>query len=287
MPARLNACIGGRVLAWTEYQPGSHRVRCPFCGRSDRDKTLGLTIWNDASGVAHCFRCDFKESYRPKRGAIAFNGAQSRIRRVQTQTHEQLSDYGHSLWNETRPLYGVAVEYLKARRCVIPPSDSDLRFHPSLKHPGGYIGPALVGLVSDAVTGLPLSLHRTWIQNDGRKADVETPRMLLGRHRKQGGVIRLWPDDAVTYGLGIAEGIETALSLAWGYSPVWSCIDAGNLAAFRCIPGLESIVIGADNDQAGIAAAQSCAARLADAGVEVLITRQSENDLNDALREKI
>jgi hypothetical protein len=138
------------------------------------------------------------------------------------------------------------------------------------------------------VTAKPISLHRTWVRADGRKADIEHPRLLLGDgHRKQGGVIRLWPDDAVTTGLGIAEGIETALSLAHGYSPVWALIDASNLAAFPYLPGIESHVIGADNDAAGIAAARACAARWAVAGAEVLLTRQAENDLNDMLTEGV
>ena len=33
--------------------------------------------------------------------------------------------------------------------------------------------------------------------------------MLCKGHRKAGGVIRLWPDDEVTDGLAVAEGIET------------------------------------------------------------------------------
>ena len=104
---------------------------------------------------------------------------------------------------------------------------------------------------------------------DGTKADVDPPRLLLGGHRKQGGVIRLWPDEAVTTGLAIAEGIETALSLAHDYKPVWSVIDAGNLAAFPVLPGIETLIIGADHDEAGLKAAAACADRWAAAGVEV------------------
>ncbi|MFM0644531.1 toprim domain-containing protein, partial [Paraburkholderia bryophila] len=118
-----------------------------------------------------------------------------------------------------------------------------------------------------------------------RKADVDPPRLLLGGHRKQGGVIRLWPSEAVTVGLGIAEGIETALSLAWAYVPVWACIDAGNLKALPRLPGIESLVIGADNDPAGMDAAHACAQRWAADRSEVYMTRQEQNDLNDVLKE--
>ena len=96
------------------------------------------------------------------------------------------------------------------------------------------MGPALVGLVTDAITREPISLHRTWIKGNGCKADIEKPRLLLAGHRKSGGVIRLWPDTWVTQGLALAEGIETALAAAHTFTPIWSAIDAGNLADLRC-----------------------------------------------------
>jgi len=274
------------MIAWTHYEAGKHRVSCPACGRGDRDKTLGLTIEPDGRGVAHCFRCDFTESYRPDAGAREARPAKSVIKAAATATHNTLSDYGRSLWEGCEPLSGVALAYLNARRCRIPPADGDIRWHPTLKHrPSGYVGPALVALVTDAATGEAISLHRTWVYADGRKADIDPPRLLLGGHRKQGGVIRLWPDEAVTAGLGIAEGVETALSLAWAYAPVWACIDAGNLAAFPYLPGVQSLVIGADNDPKGAGAADECAQRWADADAEVFVTQQATNDLNDTLRE--
>ena len=84
---------------------------------------------------------------------------------------------------------------------------------------------------------------------------------------------------AVTTGLGVADGIETALSLAWGHAPVWALIDAGHLAKFPPLAGIESLVIACDNDPAGIAAARACSARWAERGVEVFVTRQEANDL--------
>lgn len=195
-----------------------------------------------------------------------------------------LSEFGRQLWDACDKLQGVAVAYLEARNCVIPPADGDLRFHPELRHPiSGYVGPALVGLITDFVTGEPLSLHRTWIQSDGRKAQVDPARMYLGRHRKQGGVVRLWPDDAVTQGLALAEGIETALSMAHGMTPVWAAIDAGNLAALAVLPGISALTIAADQDNAGLTAARECADRWHHAGCEVriVVAPLGMNDLND------
>lgn len=174
-------------------------------------------------------------------------------------------------WRLLGPVRDVGCAYLEARRCVVPPSDGDLRFDPVARHPNGFAGPALVALITDAITEKPISLHRTWVNADGTKADVDPPRLLLGGHRKAGGVIRLWPDEAISTGLGIAEGIETALSLAHAYKPVWACIDAGNLARFAVRDGIESLTIAKDADIAGTAAAADCAERWAMADRDVTL----------------
>lgn len=264
-------------------EAGSHRLTCPACGRGPKDRTLGATLEHGGSGVAHCFRCGHVETrasdnrYRP---AKAIN------RPVATLKRETLSEHGAELFAASTGLRGsVGEQYLLARGCAIPPEDADLRFHPALKHPASdYRGPALVALVTHAETRAPLTLHRTWIRADGRKADCDPPRMLLGGHSKRHGVIRLWPDDAVTTGLAIAEGIETALTIAHAYKPTWSCIDAGNLAALPVLSGIETLVIGADHDGAGIKAASRCADRWSAAGVDVrVIAPDAErSDWNDA-----
>ncbi len=152
--------------------------------------------------------------------------------------------------------------------------------------PAAMSGPALVALVTDAVTDEPMTLHRTWVKPDGMKADVDPPRLLLGKHRKQGGVIRLWPDEAVSTGLAIGEGIETMLTIAHAFKPVWSAIDAGNLAAFPVLDGIESLLIVADHDEAGLKAAEQCADRWYRARREVRIAKSPipGQDANDYAR---
>jgi hypothetical protein len=290
---------------------GPRRQECPGCSRGPRDKTLGVTV-DDRGAVAHCFRCEFTAAHNAdgglnlsalkrgpvvvgddhgKRPTLADAGERMRNGRILPRQplskHETLSDYGRQLWSACRPISGLARAYLEARACVIPPADGDLRWHPDLKHPPlGESGPALVALVTDAATREPLTLHRTWIRADGTKADFDPPRMLLGGHRKAGGVVRLWPDDAVTEGLGIAEGIETALSLAHAFQPVWALIDAGNLAAFAPLAGIESLLIAADHDDVGTRAADECGRRWQEDGREVGIVTPptSKADLNDVAR---
>lgn len=260
---------------------GDHRLPCPVCDRGPRDTALSVTVKPDGGMVAHCFRCGFVSTHRLQ------HPPPPRTEKPMPPKLTQLSDRGVGLWHRCKTLSGVAVDYLNARHCVIPPANGDLRWHPSLDHPDGYTGPALVALVTHARTCKPLSLHRTWINGDGTKPATlgKKARMFLGGHTLAGGVIRLWPDEDVTHGLGIAEGIETALSLAHAFQPVWALIDAGQLRKFAPLPGIESLTIACDNDPIGIKSARECAGIWADAGVEVFVTRQEQNDLNDVVKE--
>jgi putative DNA primase/helicase len=205
--------------------------------------------------------------------------------RQQPALREMLDPKWLVAWDSLDLIEGAGRDYLEARSCVIPPADGDLRYSACLRHPSGYAGPGLVALITNR-SGDAISLHRTWIRSDGTKADVKPSRLLLGGHRKAGGVIRLWPDEAVTTGLGIAEGIETALSLAQAYRPVWALIDAGNLAKFQPMPGVECLMIAVDHDDAGTSAAEECARNWTLAGHEVRMATPPDggDDLNDFLR---
>ena len=181
--------------------------------------------------------------------------------------HAMLAPWRRRLWSSCRPIAAddTAGRYLAARGCALPPPDSDLKWHPALKHPGGHVGPALVGLVTAIVNvGRWLNLHRTWIASDGsgRKAfdylpkDDERPkaRLVLKDHTTIGGCIRLWADCDVDTHLTVGEGIETCLAAARTRWPAWSCLNASNLKALPLLVGIESLTIVRDHDPAGIAA---------------------------------
>jgi len=90
-------------------------------------------------------------------------------------------------------------------------------------------------------------------------------------------------------GLGIAEGIETALATARVFQPVWATLDAGNLAAFPVLPGEVALSIFADRDKSGTGqkAALACAERWLAAGreVRVLAALRTAADMADVVTE--
>ncbi len=264
---------------------GENRLPCPVCDRGPKDTALSVRLEPDGVFVWHCHRlCGMDGSSRSRDHKPPPQPRQAPPRT--TERPHGLSDSARALWAATEPVSGPATDYLLARACVLPPADGDLRYMPALRHPSGYVGPALVALISDVCTGAPLSLHRTWIKRDGNKADVRLPRLLLKDHPIASGVIRLWPNEDVTGGLGIAEGIETALSLAHGFTPVWSVIDAGHMAKFPVLDGVQELIIAADNDPAGRKAANECAARWLDhAAVRVISAETDGCDLNDEVRQ--
>jgi len=266
------------LLDWQDYAIGEHRLVCPSCGDNKRIKNAGLKV-ESSNAVLHCFKCGLVETYREKQHAVRREPS-IKPSQVSTQKFTELSPWGRALWEATHELSGTAVEYLRHRRCVIPPRYGALRWHPQLKHPSGYTGAGLVALISDIHSDKPLSLHRTWITATG-KADVHPPRLQLAGHSLKGGVIKLWPDQDVGHTLGIAEGIETALSLAHSVQPVWSCIDAGHMTAFTVLAGVTQLYIAQDDDPAGRKAATACATRWAEAGRLVHVSQQQKNDLND------
>lgn len=253
--------LAATPIAIPHPPPGrTMRARCPqpAC-RDKRGESLAVTADDDGRGRTWiCHRCGWSGGERDDR---ASERAPRLVRpaAARQQTRDVLSAWGRELWAACRPIgrSDPAGRYLAARGYALPHPDGDLRWHPSLRHPAGHVGPALVGLVTDVRDASRwFTLHRTWITGDGsgRKASVDQPRLLLRAHPKAGGVIRLWPDCEVTLRLGLAEGVENALVLARGFTPVWAAIDAGNLGGLPYLYPIESITVAVDFDAAGLAA---------------------------------
>jgi putative DNA primase/helicase len=186
------------------------------------------------------------------------------------------------LWRATIPSPGSLVEtYLAARNIVIP-IPNVLRFHAAMNHPGGQRCPAMVGLVTRGTDGAPMAVHRTFLARDrGSKAPIEPAKMMLGPCR--GGAVCLGP---VGDRLMIAEGIETALSAMQATGqPAWAALSTSGLRTLDLPADVGDVVVLADGDEPGEAAARDAGRRWKREGRRVRIARPPRGfDFNDVLK---
>lgn len=195
-------------------------------------------------------------------------------------------------WDECLPINTGAAyplfEYFKNRGVLwvmdrLIDSDS-IRFHPALPYytedseSDNYtlIGkfPAMVGAIRD-IDGRILTLHRTYLASDGGKAKVEEVKKMAVVPEGvdiNGSAIRLGQIFDGT--LGVAEGIETALSAfrATGI-PTWSTVNAQLMKSFEVPEGVHTVIIWADKDKSltGEIAANVLKTRLESQGILVLV----------------
>ena len=183
------------------------------------------------------------------------------------------------IWDEAVPPQNTLVEkYLRKRGLELPPNpDAVLRYYGA--------DPMMVALLRNIRTDKPCGIIRTWLNQDATRGK----KWMLGR--AEGAAVKLTPDEDVTHGLGIAEGVETALAAMQRYSfaPMWACGSSGGIAQFPQLAGIEYLTIFVDNDRraAGRKAADACAARWAPSGaeVELNITHLVGTDVADLVEE--
>lgn len=187
--------------------------------------------------------------------------------------HSQLVPISH-------PTAAPMRAYLASRGLDPQACPPDLQFHPALDYTeqqedGSYkdLGkhPAMVAIVR-TVKGAVITLHRTYLTNDGRKADLPEAKKLMPKavpYSIAGSCIRLGtPTDTVH----LAEGIETGLSVrAITGEPTWVAISANYLPAFARPSGVTRVVLWVDLDRSGAGNrfSQELADRLMSEGVSV------------------
>jgi hypothetical protein len=273
-----SALIGGDARAITRALGGRWcgsygLARCP----AHDDKTPSLSICDGEDELlvkchAGCDWRDIKDALRQRGLLDSFASNQSRQpipkRRIREEEDEHKRiELALKLWEPSVPLRGtLAWKYLTERRQlhvgVLDDLSHCLRWN-------ARVG-AIIGLMTDAVTGERTGVHRTYLNlRDGTKRG----RQMLGRR----GVIRLSPDEDVETHLGIVEGIEDGLRiLLSGYQPVWVATCADGIKSFPVAPGVESLTVFADSDEAGINAAEACVTRWREQGRAAVIVPPKE-----------
>jgi putative DNA primase/helicase len=304
-PRTVARALGGRSYGNT--------VRAPGPGHSRQDDSLAVFIgpqfpdgfWVTSHAGDDPLVCkDYvRERCGIAKGRLPSPPPSPEVSRQREIRASELDEYRKSrqrealdIWGETVPIFGTLAEvYLRARGIpdeAIEHASHALRFHPRcwrMKHRDFH--PAMISLVTHVRTNEPIAVHETFLRPDGsdrlRKDRGEGEGKLFVAPVRD-GVVRLTPDEEVTQGLHLTEGIEDALSLLGiGIRPVWTRMCAGGVGSFQVLPGIEVLTIWADHDPPGLAEARKCAERWAAHGQHVIVRPPKEpgKDWNSVLKE--
>ncbi|HTM78244.1 MAG TPA: toprim domain-containing protein [Devosia sp.] len=287
-------------------------TECPVCGGKDRfrfDDKDGKGTWfcnqshgtetdnpNGCAGNGFALlmdlkRCDFAEAARLIETVIGTDSAPQAPAPTQLQA-EAASNHAEvmALWKAARPIQqdDIADIYLRSRLGDYPASRA-LRFHDALPYGSRHVSGMLSAYVDQH--GDLSGLQRTFLTPGGRKIEWGEPRLTMG-NLPGGGAVRLVRLEPRHTGLGIAEGVETAMSVAAMFGmPCWAALNAGRMAVWEPPEGISSIVIFADHDanKRGQQAAFTLAARLEQRGIvtDVQIPPDVGTDWNDVHQMKM
>lgn len=247
---------------------------------------LSVTVGRKGQLLLKCHAgCDFKEIMQALREhGIEGVGAETnafRMPQPSDEGAEKRERQAKGVARETVPLVGTVGEtYLRSRgiTCNLP---HNLRFHGGCWHTCGKRFPAMVARVQGADG---FAVHRTYLKSDGSgKADVDPPKAMLGRCA--GGAVRLFEGHGPLF---VAEGIETALSLASGIvehqASIWATLSTSGMRALRLPKDKGKLIIATDGDQAGREAGHELAERAHRLGWRVgFLHAPKGSDWNDVL----
>jgi hypothetical protein len=262
---------------------------CP--AHDDSTPSLSIRDADDGKVLVCCHAgCDQGQVIAALRGLGLWpNGGPLRLSGMVRLTHiehkpdpddTRRSEAALAIWGSAEQAQGTLVEVYLTSRGIGLAAPVTLRFHPGLRHPSGGIWPAMVALVTTGADGTPIAIHRTFLARDGGKAPVIPQKMMLGPCR--GGVVRLATPGQV---LMVGEGIETCLAAmhATGY-PAWAALSTSGMRALDLPRDVRDVIVLADGDEPGEAAARDCAWRWKREGRRARIARPPWGmDFNDLL----
>ena len=172
-------------------------------------------------------------------------------RNIELQRKRELVlKYASAIWEACRhhKLENTPGErYLSSRKINI--KEYNMRFHPRINYtPTKQAFPALIFRVQENPFGALRAIHRVYLSHDGKKADIDNPKMALASIKDCG----IWFGEKNEV-LFIAEGPENALSLrAMGAKFVVSTVYATNFPNIKIPPCVKKIVLAPDVDNAGM-----------------------------------
>ncbi|WP_267381773.1 MULTISPECIES: CHC2 zinc finger domain-containing protein [unclassified Sphingomonas] len=134
--------------------------------------------------------------------------------------------------------------------------------------------PALIAIVTDPAGEL-VGLQRTYLTEDGRKAATtptdtdRKPKVKYSLGNVVGGAIQI---GAPAASMLVTEGLEDGLTLAQALGrSVWVAAGTSMMPQMTFAPVTRAVVIGADGDEAGVAAAVKAATAFSASGLATRI----------------
>lgn len=261
---------------------------CPLC---DDGKDRYRWDNREGRGTFICNKCGAGDGFELlqrlkgwdfKRTAEEVEAVVGNVRRVEPRsapTSEEQREAMQKRWKQCKAVMpeDATSKYL-TRRIGISHVPAVLRSAPDR--------PAMVAIMQ-APDGRATMIHTTFLTASGEKAPMDNPRLMMPGTIAEGAAVRL-----AEHGdeIGIAEGIETALSAtALTGIPCWAALNRVLLMKWIAPTDIKRVVIFGDNDAKfdGQAAAYALASKIGrqkDApAVEVRIPATIGEDWNDVL----
>ena len=280
-PARLTGAKALTEALGGRWRGRSGACRCP--AHDDRTPSMSISTGNAGTVLWHCHagcdNADVTDALLAK-GLIGGNGCRSRsfVEPVvpvgpdeddARRTRKALED-----WGRTTELRGTRADiYLASRNIRLRPDDlkydaRDGAMVAAIRRRGGSIS----------------AIQKTYLTPDGRKDPARGKRQKLSFGPVKHGAIRLTP---VAKTVWLTEGAEDALSLIQMTGRAcWAIPGAGIMKAVELPEAVKTIVIAADNDDAGRKAAAEAQAAFIGQGRCAFICRPpAGRDWNDLLAE--
>ncbi len=267
--------------------PSGGMCLCP--AHDDRTPSLSVRVGEKAllfKCFAGCDTLDVIRAIRRLDRSVPLSGRAGLSPSPTSLSPAWLRQRALDLWDNALALAGTSAEQYLRRRLIIvsPPA---LRFHrrtPLGRGKRAVFRPAMLAALHERER--LVAIQRTFLDTDAprRARDLANSRRMLGSPG-QGAVILAPANDT----LGLAEGIETALSAILLLDiPVWATLGNERLPHIAIPDTVTRLILLPDNDRGGrIGAAKATEAyTMPGRTIETLWPPRGFNDWNDVLRAK-
>lgn len=283
----LTLALGGRWHGRYGLAP------CPVPGHGkglgDRNPSLSICKGIRQAIVVHCHagcaQADVLASLA-LRGLWGSTSAPASVvaRSASVISPSPVSAIALRLWKQAGKADGTPASLYLARRGLVAQSAA-LRYLPASlcrDIPATADGALVAALSNDC--GTVRAVQLTYITEDGQKANTIPVRQTFGSMR--GAAVQLSPCRDT---LGLAEGIETALSASQLHEvPVWA-VCGRRLGDAHVPSSVHRVILFADHDPPGLCAAEDARRKMVAQGLDVTvcippIAGQDWNDVQRALK---